>query len=103
MGNSDEKRCMIVDMFKERKKDVLVLIETKVKGTGEREWEGERVIVSRVSERARGARKGVAVVVRGRFWGSVREYRCVSSRIIWIRRKVAGEKVLVVGGYGPGL
>ena len=83
--------------------DVLVLGETNVKGTGEREWEGERVIVSRVSERARGAREGVAVVVRGRLWGSVTEYKCVSSRIIWIRMKVAGEKVVVVGVYGPGM
>ena len=35
----DEKKCMIVDMFKERKMDVLVLSETKVKG--KRETEGE--------------------------------------------------------------
>ena len=42
---------MIVDMFKERKMDVLALIETKVKGEGQREWEGERVIVSGVPYR----------------------------------------------------
>ena len=35
--NMDEKRCMIVNMFRERKMDVLVLSETKVKGTGDRE------------------------------------------------------------------
>ena len=51
--NMDEKKCAIVDMFRERKMDVLVLSETKVKGIGEREWEGERVIVSGVSERMR--------------------------------------------------
>ena len=62
--NTDEKRCMIVNMFKERKMDVLVLSETKVKGTGEREWEGERVIVSGVSERMR-PREEVVVMVRG--------------------------------------
>ena len=33
--STDEKRCMIVNMFRERKMDVLVLSETKVKGTGE--------------------------------------------------------------------
>ena len=32
---ADEKKCMIVDMFKERKMDVLALSETKVKGEGE--------------------------------------------------------------------
>ena len=37
----DVKKCMIADMFKERKMDVAVLTETKVKGKGESEWEGE--------------------------------------------------------------
>ena len=32
---TNEKKCMIVDMFKERKMDVVVLSETKVKGKGE--------------------------------------------------------------------
>ena len=100
--NVDEKKCMIVDMFRERKMDVLVLSETKVKGIGEREWEGERVIVSGVSERMR-AREGVAVLIKGRLWGSVTEYRCVSSRLMWVRMKVAGENVVVVGVYGPGM
>ena len=71
--NMDEKKCMIVDMFRERKMDVLVLSETKVKGIGEHEWEGERVIVSGVSERIR-AREGVAVLIKGQLWGSVTEY-----------------------------
>ena len=71
------------------------LVKQQVKGTGEREWEGERVIVSGVSERMR-AREGVAVVVRGRLWGGVTEYECVNLRIVWIRMKVAGEKVVVV-------
>ena len=53
--------------------DVLVLSETKVKGIGEREWEGEEVVVSGVSERMR-AREGVAVLIKGRLWGSVTEY-----------------------------
>ena len=42
-----DEKCMIVDMFRERKMDVLVLSETKVKGIGEHEWEGERVIFLR--------------------------------------------------------
>ena len=100
--NMDEK-CMIMDMFRERKMDSLVLSKTKVKGIGEREWEGERVIVSGVSERMR-ACEGVAVLIKGRLWGSVTEYKCVSSRIMWVRMKVAGEKVtMVVGVYGPGM
>ena len=61
----DEKKCMIVELFKERKLDILALSETKVKGSGSREWEGQRVIVSGVSERCR-AREGVAVMLSGR-------------------------------------
>ena len=99
--NMDEK-CMIVDMFRERKVDVLILSETKVKGIGEREWEGERVIVSGVSERMRACER-VAVLIKGRLWGSVTEYKCVSSRIMWVGMKVAGEKVVLVGVYGPGM
>ena len=79
----DEKKCMIVDMFKERKLDILALSESKVKGEGVREWEGERVIVSGVNERCR-AREGVAVMIKGSLWGSVKEYKCINSRILWV-------------------
>ena len=58
----DEKKCMVVELFKERKLDILALSETKVKGSGSKEWEGQRVIVSGVSEKRR-AREGVAVVL----------------------------------------
>ena len=98
----DEKKCMIVDLFKERKLDILALSETKVKGQGVQEWEGERVIVSGVAERCR-AREGVAIIVSGRLWGSVIDYKCVSSRIVWVRMKVAGEKLIIVSVYGPGM
>ena len=100
--NKDEKKCMIVDMFKERKLDVLALCETKVKGKGEREWEGQRVIVSGVDERCR-AREGVAVVIAGRLWGRVSEYKCINSRMMWVRLKMAGEKVVIVSVYAPGM
>ena len=98
----DEKKCMIADMFKERKMDVLVLNETKVKGKRETEWEGERVVVSGVDERCR-AREGVAVMIKRKLWGKVSEYKCVSSRLMWMRMKVAGEGVVIVGAYGPGM
>ena len=100
--NKDEKKCMIADMFKERKLDVLALCETKVKGKGEREWEGQKVIVSGVDERCR-AREGVAVVIAGRLWGRVSEYKCINSRMMWVRLKVAGEKVVIVSVYAPGM
>ena len=100
--NMEEKKCMIVDMFKERKLDILSLSESKVKGEGVREWEGERVIVSGVPERCR-AREGVAVMIKGSLWGSVKEYKCINSRMLWVRIKVAGERIVFVCVYGPGM
>ena len=47
----DYKKCMIVDVFKEGKLDVMALSETKVKGEGLQEWEGQKVTVSGVLER----------------------------------------------------
>ena len=74
---TDDKKSMIVDVFTERKMDVLALSETKVKREVEREWEGGTVIVSGVPDRCR-ACEGVAVVFKRRLWGSITEYKCVS-------------------------
>ena len=101
-GCGADEKCMIVDMFKERKMDVLALSETKVKGEGEREWEGKRVIVSGVPNRCR-AREGVVVVIKRRLWGSITEYKCVSPRMLWVKLKVARENILTVGVYDPGM
>ena len=98
----DEKKCMIVDIFNERKLDVMALSETKLKGEGERMWEGQRVIVSGVSERCR-AREGVAVLISGRLWGRVRDYKCISSRLMWVKLRMNGENVVIICVYGPGM
>ena len=97
----DGKKCMIVDIFKERKLDVMALSETKVKGKGVQDWEGQRVIVSGV-ERC-WAKEGVAVIISGRLWGGVREYKCINSRMMWVKLKVNGEKVVIISVYGPGM
>ena len=98
----DEKKCMVVNVFKERKLDIMALSETKVKGSGLREWEGQRVIVSGVSERCR-AREGVAVMISGRMWGKVVDYKCLDSRIMWVKLKLDGEIVVVMSVYAPGM
>ena len=58
--------------------------------------------MSGVDERCR-AREGVAIMIKGRLWGKVSEYKCVSSRLMWMRMKVAGGKIVIVGAYGPGM
>ncbi len=45
----------------------------------------------------------MAVVISGRLWGRVREYKCVNSRIMWVKLKVNDEKVVIVGVYKPGM
>ena len=94
----DEKKCQIIDLFKERKLDVLALSETKVKGKGEQIWEGQRVIVSGVAERCR-AREGVGIILTGRLWGKVKDFKCVSPRIVWVRLNIRGRKVVIVSVY----
>ena len=49
------------------------------------------------------ARKTVAVVIKRRLWGSITEYKCVSPGMMWVELKVAGEKIVIVGVYGPGM
>ena len=29
------------------------------------------------------------------------QYKCVSPRILWVKLKVAGEEIVIVGVYGP--
>ena len=62
----DEKKCIVVELFKERKLDILALSEAKVKGSGSREWKEQRVIVTGVSER-RQTRERVTVFLSGGF------------------------------------
>ena len=97
-GCGVNEKCIVVDVFKERKLDIMALIETKVKGSGLREWEGQRVISSGVSGRCR-AREGVAVMISGRMWGKVVEYKCLDSRIMWVKLKLDGEIVVLVSVY----
>ena len=42
----DEKKCMVVELFKERKLNILSLCETKMKVSGVPENEDHKVIVS---------------------------------------------------------
>ena len=30
-------------------------------------------------------------------------YKCISPRMLWVKLKVAGEKIVIVAMYGPGM
>ena len=36
-------------------------------------------------------------------WGKVSEYKCLDSRIIWVKLKLVGETVMVVNVYAHGM
>ena len=42
-------------------------------------------------------------MIKRRLWGSTTEYKCVTPRMLWVRLKVAGEKIVIVAVYGLGM
>jgi endonuclease/exonuclease/phosphatase family metal-dependent hydrolase len=48
------------------------------------------------------AKEGVAVLLSDRMWECMMEHKEVSSRMMWVKLKVGGIKLVVVSAYGPG-
>ena len=99
-GMNDEcKKEEVRNVCEEERLDVCGLCETKVKGMCEWEWGSGWGVGSGVKE-GRG-REGVAIVVSERARKCVREYGCVSSRVVWVKMKVGIERWFVVCAYAP--
>ena len=60
--NDATKREEVVDIFKEKKFELLALTETKLKGKGEVSWLGVKVIIAGVQEMER-SRDGVDILL----------------------------------------
>ena len=99
--NDPAKRECVGRLFEERKLDVLVLSETKLKGTGEKNFGNVVGRVSGVNVNER-AREGVGIIVGEAWKGCVREWKEVSSRLMYVRMKVGVDIYVIVGAYGPG-
>ena len=98
--NDSAKRECLGRMFAERGLDVLVLSETKLKGKGEVSF-GE--VSGRVSGVDSGwAREGVCIIVSEEWKKYVKEWKEVSSRLMYVRLRIAESKYVIVGAYGPG-
>ena len=98
--NNPAKRECVGRLFEERGLDVLVLSETKLKGSGEKTFGN---VVGRVSGVSSGsAREGVCIIVGEAWKGCVREWKEVSSRLMYVRMKVGVDEYVIVGAYGPG-
>ena len=79
---------------------MLALTETKLKGKGEVSWYGVNDIIAIVQEMER-AREGMVILLNDVRHSAVADFKCVSSRIHWIKFKFPRVKVCVVVGYGP--
>ena len=90
----------IGSMFERRRMDVLALSETKLKGKGEVMFGGVRGRKSGVNERVR-AREGVCLLVREELERFVKEWKEVSSRLMWVRMSLGCERWVFVSAYGP--
>ena len=87
-------------MFESRGMDVLALSETKMKGRGE-------VMFGSVNGRKSGVdaghgREGVALIVKEELIEYVREWKEVSSRLMWVRMRFGADSWVFVSAYGPG-
>ena len=85
------------ELFTEMKKywlEVLGMSKTRVRGNGMKQIRDVSCVFSGVQEgRAKG---GVAILLLERFGGSLKEWKCVDERIVWIRLKIEGVWMTVV-------
>ena len=79
---------------------MLVLRETKLKGKGK--WSFGKVVGQVSSVSSGRAKEGVCIIVGEAWKGCVREWKEVSSRLMYVRMKVGMDKYVIVGAYGPG-
>ena len=74
------------------KVELLALTETKLKGNGEISWCGVNGIIEDVQE-IKKAREGVAILMNNMLHSVVIDFRCVSSRTLWVKFKFSRVKV----------
>ena len=89
-----------MNAFREGKFELLTLTETKLKGNVEIWWCGVNGIITIVKE-MKELGKGVAILLKEVCHSAVIDFRCVNSRILWIKFKFSRVKICTVVGYGP--
>ncbi|CAK1604149.1 unnamed protein product, partial [Parnassius mnemosyne] len=90
----------VCDMMYDRGIDVLCVNETKRKGKDATTHGMYTAYWSGVDETER-ACQGVGIILSERMGHCVKEYECVSPRLLWIRMKVGLKKLFVLGIYAP--
>ncbi|CAK1594622.1 unnamed protein product, partial [Parnassius mnemosyne] len=90
----------VCEMMNDRGIDVLCVNETKRKGRDVTAHGMYTAYWSGVDETER-ACQGVGVILSERMGQCVKEYECVSPRLLWMRMKVGLKKLFVLGVYAP--
>ena len=78
----------------------MAISEAKLKGKGFIQFGLGKGLISVVNERM--TAKGVGLLMKEKLWECVYEFKCVSSKIMWVKMEVRSEKWVVVSVYGPG-
>jgi len=100
-GICDEgKRMEVVDVFKRGKFDVLGLCETNLKGREDFVWNDVHGVRSGREGAGRG-KEGVAVLLSDEWYKALVAYKCICSRVMWVKFKFDRVKVCLVVAYGP--
>lgn len=99
-GGLDGKIDEVCEVFNTRGMDLLCVNESKRKGRGITTHGTLTAYWSGVPESEHGC-QGVGIVLSERWNNCVKEYECVSPRLIWIRLKVGLTRLFVLGVYAP--
>ncbi|CAK1588972.1 unnamed protein product, partial [Parnassius mnemosyne] len=99
-GAMNDKMDEVCEMMNDRGIDMLCVNETKRKGRDVTAHGIYTAYWSGVDETER-ACQGVGVILSERMGQCVKEYECVSPRLLWIRMKVGLKKLFVLGVYAP--
>ena len=80
--------------------DVVVLTETKKKGTGSNTLGNYVHLVSRVKKYER-AKKGVSILINKKWKGSIKNWESIDERILRLGMNIWGYKLTIIGIYAP--
>ena len=99
-GGIKDKMNEVCEIAKNKRIDVLCVNETKRKGVDISQHGSLTAIWSGVHETHR-ACQGVGIVLSERMMKCVKEYVCVSPRILWLRTKVGLNPIFILCVYAP--
>lgn len=99
-GGVEGKLHEICSVMKGKNIEMLCVNETKRKGISMEECQGFTAIWSGVPVETT-ASQGVGILLSNRLRDCMKEYKCVSPRLIWLRFRVGLLRLFVVAAYAP--